>query len=154
MIVQGGFIRAIIPRLGERRSLIVGLMISATSFALYGLASRGWMMYAIPFFGAFGAIAQPSAQSIITQQVKANEQGAIQGALASLNSLTGVVGPLIATNVFSYFISQRAPFHLPGAAFFLGSILIVVGIGVALNTFRRMPAQQANVSQAAAPPMH
>ena len=155
MIVQGGFIRTIIPKLGERRSLIYGLIISTISFILYGLATKGWMMYAIPFFGAFGSLAQPSAQGIISQNVGANEQGSIQGALASLNSLTGVIGPLIATNVFSYFISASAPVHIPGAAFFAGSALIFVAILVTLNTFRRLPATTPNVAVATvAPPMH
>lgn len=139
VIVQGGFIRTIIPRLGERRSLLIGLTVTAISFVLYGLATEGWMMYAIPFFGAFGFLSQPSAQGIISQNVGANEQGAIQGALASLNSLTGVIGPLIATNAFSFFISDRAPIHIPGAAFFVGSVLIVFGILLTLNTFRRLP---------------
>lgn len=140
VIVQGGFIRTIIPKLGERRSLLFGLTVTAISFILYGLAYKGWMMYTIPFLGAFGFLAQPSAQSIITQSVQSNEQGAIQGALASLNSLTGVIGPLIATNVFSYFISDRAPVELPGAAFFVGSVLMICAILLALNTFRRLPS--------------
>lgn len=156
MIVQGGFIRTIIPKLGERRSLLFGLIVTATSFILYGLAYKGWMMYAIPFFGAFGFLSQPSAQSIITQNVKANEQGAIQGALASLNSITGVIGPLIATNVFSYFISDRAPVEIPGAAFFVGSFLMICAILLTLNTFRRLPATSVStpVVASAAPPTH
>ncbi|MFN8442194.1 MAG: TCR/Tet family MFS transporter [Caldilineaceae bacterium] len=156
MIVQGGFIRTIIPKLGERRSLLFGLTVTATSFILYGLAYKGWMMYAIPFFGAFGFLSQPSAQSIITQNVKANEQGAIQGALASLNSITGVIGPLIATNVFSYFISDRAPVEVPGAAFFVGSFLMICAILLTLNTFRRLPATAVStpVVASAAPPTH
>lgn len=155
MIVQGGFIRTIIPKLGERRSLIFGLIVSTIAFILYGLASKGWMMYAIPFFGAFGALAQPSAQGIISQSVGANEQGSIQGALASLNSLTGVIGPLIATNVFSYFISDRAPIHIPGAAFFAGSILIFFAILLTLNTFRRLPATSPMAEAAPiASPLH
>ncbi|MEZ4869832.1 MAG: TCR/Tet family MFS transporter [Caldilineaceae bacterium] len=155
MIVQGGLIRAIIPRLGERRSLIFGLSISVISFTLYGLAYEGWMMYVIPFLGALGSLAQPSAQAIITQNVKDNEQGAIQGALTSLNSLTGVVGPLLATYVFSYFISDRAPVHAPGAAFFLGSVLLIFSILLALNTFRRLPATTMESTAAAATaPLH
>ncbi|MCB0189454.1 MAG: TCR/Tet family MFS transporter, partial [Caldilineaceae bacterium] len=127
-IVQGGLIRRIVPLFGERRSLIIGLAINAMSFVLYGLAPAGWMIYVIPFFGALGGIAQPSAQSIITQNVKDNEQGAIQGSLSSLNAVSAVIGPLLATQIFRYFISDAAPVHVPGAPFFLGSLLIVVGL--------------------------
>lgn len=141
-LVQGGLIRRIMPILGDRRGLLVGLAVTAVSFALYGLASVGWMMYVIPFLGAFGGIAGPSAQSIITQSVQANEQGAVQGALTSLNALTGVIGPLIATNVFRFFISASTPIQLPGAPFFLGTIFIVIALWLAINTFRRMPTVQ------------
>jgi len=142
-IVQGGLIRQIVPRLGERRALITGLMVTAISFVLYGLAPAGWMIYVIPFFGALGGIAQPSAQSIITQHVQDNEQGAIQGSLASLNALSAVIGPLLATQSFRYFISDAAPVSLPGAPFFLGSVLLVLGILFALHTFKRLPAESA-----------
>lgn len=142
-LVQGGLIRRIMPLLGDRRGLLLGLAVSAASFILYGLASAGWMMYVIPFLGALGGIAGPSAQSIITQSVAANEQGAVQGALTSLNALTGVIGPLIATNVFRFFISASAPVQLPGAPFFLGAIFMLVGLYLAVNTFRRLPAPQS-----------
>ncbi len=139
-IVQGGLIRKIVPFLGERHALLIGLTINAISFALYGLAPLGWMFYPIALFGAFAGIAQPSAQSIITQNVRDNEQGSIQGSLSSLNALSAVIGPLLATQIFRYFISDAAPIHLPGAPFFMGSLLIVVGLFLAMRTFRRLPA--------------
>ncbi|MEZ4656899.1 MAG: MFS transporter [Caldilineaceae bacterium] len=139
-IVQGGLVGKIVGFLGERKALLVGLAVSVVSFTLYGLAPMGWMLYVIPFLGAFGSISGPSAQSIITQNVADNEQGAIQGALTSLNSLTGVIGPLIATNVFRYFISDAAPVQMPGAAFFVGAIFLLFALGLAIRTFRRLPA--------------
>ncbi len=136
-IVQGGLTGRIVPKLGEQRSILFGLGISTLTFALYGLANQGWMMYAIPFLGALGFISNPSAQALVSKSVKANEQGAMQGAIASLNSLTGVVGPLIATNVFRFFISEGAPFKLPGAPFFLGSLFQIVALYLAYRTFQR-----------------
>lgn len=138
-IVQGGLIRKIVPFLGERRSLIVGLLVNAISFILYGLAPAGWMIYVIPFFGAFSGITQPSAQSIITQNIPDNEQGAIQGSLTSLNALSAVMAPIMATQIFRYFISDAAPVHVPGAPFFLGATFIIIGLILAVNTFRRLP---------------
>jgi DHA1 family tetracycline resistance protein-like MFS transporter len=139
-IVQGGLIRKIVPFLGERHALLIGFTINAISFALYGLAPLGWMFYPIAIFGAFAGIAQPSAQSIITQNVRDNEQGSIQGSLSSLNALSAVIGPLLATQIFRYFISDAAPVHLPGAPFFMGALLIVVGLFLAMRTFHRLPA--------------
>lgn len=145
-VVQGGLIRKIVPFLGERNSLLIGLTINAISFILYGLAPLGWMIYPIAVFGAFSGIAQPSAQSIITQNVRDNEQGAIQGSLSSLNALSAIFGPLMATQIFRYFISDAAPVHLPGAPFFLGMFFVVGGLLLAVNTFQRLPAAVAATS--------
>ncbi|MBX3013136.1 MAG: TCR/Tet family MFS transporter [Caldilineaceae bacterium] len=145
-LVQGGLIGPIVKALGEPRALIVGLSIGALTFALYGLAPQAWMFYVIPFLGAFGAISQPSAQSMITKGVQANEQGAVQGAIASLTSLTGIVGPIISTYSFRYFISDAAPFLLPGAPFFVGTILMAFAALFAMRTFARFAA--ANTTSA------
>jgi DHA1 family tetracycline resistance protein-like MFS transporter len=135
IIVQGGLIRRIVPRLGEQRALIFGLGISMVSYMLYGLATQAWMFYVIPFIGALGFISAPSAQAIVSKSVQANEQGSVQGALSSLISLTGIVGPVLATNVFRYFISDSAPIQLPGAPFFLGSAFFLLGLLLAARDF-------------------
>lgn len=139
--VQGGLVGRIVAFLGERRTLLLGLAIGALANALYGWAPTGWILYAVIIVGAFGAIAQPSAQAIITQGVNDDEQGAVQGAITSLLALTGIIGPLVATNVFRFFISDSTPVLLPGAPFFLGSIFILCGLYLALNTFRRLPEE-------------
>ncbi len=139
-LVQGGLIGPIVKKLGEQRAIMVGLAISALTFTLYGLAPVAWLFYVIPFIGAFGAISQPSAQALITKSVQANEQGSVQGAIASLTSLTGVVGPLIATGVFRYFISDTAPILLPGAPFFVGALLQLIAVFFAARTFARFAA--------------
>ncbi|HMN28775.1 MAG TPA: TCR/Tet family MFS transporter, partial [Caldilineaceae bacterium] len=108
VIVQGGLTGPIVAKLGEPRAILFGLSISALSYFLYGFAGEAWMFYVIPFFSALGFVSGPSAQALISRAVGADEQGAVQGALASLTSLTGVVGPLLATGVFRYFIGENA----------------------------------------------
>ena len=137
-LVQGGLTGRIVKKIGEQRAVTFGLGISAFSNVLYGLANRGWMMYAIPFVASLGFIAGPSSQSIIAKSVKPNEQGATQGALTSILSLTGVIGPIVGTSVFSYFISAKAPFALPGASFFLGAFLYLIAMVVASWLFARV----------------
>ena len=102
-IVQGGLSRVIIPKLGQERSVYVGLLFSAIGLSLFGFASQSWMMFAFMAVYAMGGIAQPSIQGIISNQVPPNEQGELQGALTSLTSTTSIFGPLIMTNLFSYF---------------------------------------------------
>ncbi len=139
IIVQGGLTGAFIGRFGERRSIVFGLLVSCVAFSLYGLAYRGWMMYAIIVCGSIGGVATPAIQSLISRSVPSNEQGAVQGALTSLQSLTGIFGPLLATQLFAYFISARAPVHVPGAAFFAGSLLVVCGTILAIRHLARAP---------------
>ena len=136
-IVQGGLARKIIPKLGERRSIVIGLTNATVFIALYGLASQGWMMYVLLTLGSFGGIAMPALQALVSRCVPLNEQGAVQGALASLASLAGILGPLLATGLFGYFISGKAPAHLPGAAFFASSLLVFIGLLLALRAFKK-----------------
>ncbi|MES2731670.1 MAG: TCR/Tet family MFS transporter [Bacteroidota bacterium] len=139
-IVQGGLTRIIVPKLGDRLSVVIGLLLSAFGFLLFGLADRGWMMYTamIPF--ALGGIAGPAIQGLISRQVGPSEQGGLQGALTSLVSVTAIIGPLIATNLFAYFNAPTAPIHLPGAAFLLGTVLTIVGLLIAVRSFPRKKA--------------
>lgn len=134
-IVQGGLTRVLIPKLGDRLSVIIGLSLSAFGFCLFALASQGWMMYAsmVPF--ALGGIAGPAIQGLISRQVGPSEQGELQGALTSLVSITAIAGPLIATNLFAYFNSPSASVHLPGAAFLMGAILTLIGLAIAVQSF-------------------
>ena len=135
-IVQGGLVRVLIPKLGEKRAVIAGFAVSVVAFLLYGLATQGWMIYVILAFGALGGIAGPAAQGLISRGVAANEQGSVQGSLASLGSVTGVLGPLAATAAFGYFTSPQAPVQIPGIAFFIGSAFIALGLLIALRAFQ------------------
>jgi DHA1 family tetracycline resistance protein-like MFS transporter len=89
------------------------------------------MLYVIILCASFGGIAQPAVQSLITRSVRPDEQGAVQGALTGIQSIAQIAGPLAASRVFAYFISERAPVHVPGASFFLGSIFAFVGLMIA-----------------------
>jgi DHA1 family tetracycline resistance protein-like MFS transporter len=126
-IVQGGLARKIIPMLGEKRSLMLGLALGVLSYVGYGLATHGWMIYAIVGFASFGGIAMPAAQSLITRTVRPDEQGEVQGALASLQSVAGILGPIIGGSVLGYSLSGSAPVSLPGATFFVSAVLAALG---------------------------
>lgn len=140
IVVQGGMVRPVIKRFGERQTVIGATIISAFAFMGYGLASEGWMVLVILVAGSLGGLAAPATQSLIAGAVDESEQGTIQGGLVSLTSLTNVFAPLLFNTIlFSYFISDAAPIHLPGAPFFFGSIMITISIFIALGVFRRIP---------------
>jgi DHA1 family tetracycline resistance protein-like MFS transporter len=143
-IVQGGLVRPVIRRFGERRTVVGGLAIAAVAFLCYGLATKPWMLLATIVFGSLAGVAGPAIQSIIAGSVDSSDQGKVQGALASLRSLTNIVAPLLFTSgLFSYFTSERAAFRLPGAPFLVGSILWVVALLIVIRVFARFPAKTA-----------
>jgi MFS transporter, DHA1 family, tetracycline resistance protein len=145
-IVQGGLIRVIMPRLGERRALLVGLAVSAASFLAFSLATRGWMMYAILIPFSFGGLAAPASQAILSREVGPSEQGELQGSLSSLQSLTGILGPLLATSLFTWFAAPSATPHIPGAPFFAATGLSLVAMFLALRLFAKAPPKPLDES--------
>jgi MFS transporter, DHA1 family, tetracycline resistance protein len=139
LVVQGFLIRKVIPAWGERRTLLFGLACGAIGFALYGFADTGLVfLLAVPVSALWG-LAGPSTQALITRQVSADAQGRVQGALMSLVSLTGIFAPLMFASTFGLFISDRAPWHLPGAPWLLAGLLLLVGFLVGLK-YARVPA--------------
>ena len=136
-IVQGGLTRFINPKLGNARSIYVGLILYAVGMLLFGLATAGWMMliFLVPY--CLGGIAGPALQATITSQVDVREQGELQGALTSLMSATSIVGPPMMTNLFAWAIMPGNPIYLPGAPFFLGSLLMLMSAIMAYISFRK-----------------
>jgi DHA1 family tetracycline resistance protein-like MFS transporter len=136
MIVQGKLVGPILKRTGEARGLLMGLLTTIVVFTLYGLATQGWMMYVIIVFGAFGGLAGPAAQALITRRVPPNEQGAVQGALGSLQSLAGVISPPIAAWSFAAGIKPDSQWHLPGISFFEAAFLAFCAFLIASRAVR------------------
>ena len=135
--VQGFLIRKIIPRLGQVKSIYLGMSFSALGLLLFGLASESWMMFAFLIPYCLGGIAGPSIQGVISSQVPANEQGELQAALTSLMSLCGVFGPLLMTNLFAFATAKNSTFHVPGAPFFLASCLTLVSFYLSYRTLSK-----------------
>jgi DHA1 family tetracycline resistance protein-like MFS transporter len=136
-LVQGGLIRAVIPKLGQKRSVYVGLALYGIGFILFAFATKGWMMFAFMVPYALGGIAGPSIQGIISTHVPANEQGELQGALTSLMSATSIVGPVLMTSLFAYFTSKEAPFLFPGAPFAMGALLTLLSSFLAYRSLKK-----------------
>jgi MFS transporter, DHA1 family, tetracycline resistance protein len=139
-LVQAGLIRYINPKIGNERSVYIGLGLYATGLLLFGFATQTWMMFAFMVPYCLGGIAGPALQAIISGHVPANEQGELQGTLTSLMSATSIIGPPIMTNLFAFFTQQNAPVHFPGAPFLLGSIFMIVSTILAYNTLKREKA--------------
>lgn len=136
-IVQAGLIRIVIPKLGQKKSIYVGLALYTVGFVLFSFATKSWMMFAfvVPF--SLGGICGPALQGVMSGQVPPNEQGELQGALTSLISVTSIVGPLLMTNLFSYFTSANAPIYFPGAPFLMGAVLTLFSVVFAVRSLEK-----------------
>lgn len=150
VIVQGGMVRPTVKRFGERPVLLFATIISAISFLGYAFADNAWMFPLIAMVGALGGLAGPTIQSMVTKTVDESEQGEVQGALVSMQSLTSVFAPIIFTSgLFRFFTnSERVaiigdangdPIIFPGAPFLLGAILIALAFFVTLIVFKKHP---------------
>ncbi|HLP94133.1 MAG TPA: TCR/Tet family MFS transporter [Saprospiraceae bacterium] len=154
-IVQGGLSRILIPKFGQRSSVLIGLTLYAIGFVLFAFATEGWQMfvYMIPF--ALGGIAGPSLQSIISSQVPANEQGELQGALTSLISLTSIIGPLLMTNLFAHYTAPESAVQFPGAPFLMGAALSLVSMLLAMRSmFKHQVGQKVSATDTPSEPNH
>jgi DHA1 family tetracycline resistance protein-like MFS transporter len=131
MIVQGALIKPVVSRLGERRSLALGLAFGFAGFLVYGFAPTGAVfLIGVPVMALWG-FANPSLQSLMTRHVSGSEQGKLQGANASLTAIAGVVGPPIFTTAFSSFIAPGAPMYLPGAPYVLAAAMLLASCAIA-----------------------
>ena len=136
-IVQGGLIRVIIPKLGQERALFFGLIITSFGLMAFGLASSPWMMYVIMVPFALGGLAGPAFQGIISSQVSDKEQGELQGALTSLNSVAAIIGQPLMLWLFRSFTAQDTTYYFPGAPFILGSVLTVISIFLTMRVLKK-----------------
>jgi DHA1 family tetracycline resistance protein-like MFS transporter len=134
MAVQGTAIGPIVKRLGERRALLLGLGSGAAGFLIYGLASTGPLFWiGIPVMALWG-VAGAAAQALMTRLVAADQQGQLQGATSSVQSVSQLVGPFLFTLTFAYFIGAQAPVKVPGAPFLLAAVLLVLSLLIAART--------------------
>lgn len=140
-IVQGGLVRKVVPRIGERRAVMVGLCFSVTGYIALALADRGWLILLFIFPFALGGIVEPSIKSLLTREVGPKEQGELQGSLGSLMSITAIAGPLLGTTLFSHFAPATASPRIPGIAFFAAAALNAIGLLLAARLFAKLRRQ-------------
>jgi DHA1 family tetracycline resistance protein-like MFS transporter len=134
MAVQGAAIGPIVKRFGERRALLLGVGCGAIGFLIFGLAPTGPLFWlGIPVMALWG-VSGAAIQALMTRLVAPDEQGQLQGAITSVQSVSQLVGPFLFTLTFAYFIGAQAPLKLPGAPFLLASALLVLALLIAART--------------------
>ncbi|MGZ3346350.1 MAG: TCR/Tet family MFS transporter [Caulobacteraceae bacterium] len=123
IVVQMVLVRPIVKALGERRTMLAGLVCGVLGFAIYALAPTSLLFWCgLPVFALIGLV-QPTSQSLMSRRVPGNEQGRLQGAMSGIQSITGLIGPSLYTMVFAWAITGGKGLNLPGL-----SILVAAGL--------------------------
>lgn len=133
MIVQGGLVRPAIKLMGEKASLIAGLICGMIGFAGYGLAPTGFLFWCFMPLASLWGLATPALQSMMSQQVDGTEQGKLQGANTSINGIAQLIAPSIFTLAFSSAVDAGT---MPGMPFLIASALVTGAFLVGLWTVR------------------
>jgi DHA1 family tetracycline resistance protein-like MFS transporter len=127
IIVQGGLIGRIVKALGERRALLLGMGCGTLGFFCYGLAPSGYWFWAAMPIAALWGVANPAAQAIMTRHVTPQEQGRLQGAIGSLNSIAGILGPTLFTQTLAAMAQAHLHPFWAGATFWLAAAMVGLG---------------------------
>lgn len=135
-LVQGVLIRFINPKLGNEKSVYIGIGLYALGLFLFAFATSSWMMFVFLIPYCLGGISGPALQSLISVHVPKNEQGELQGSLTSIMSVTSIAGPLIMTSLFAYFTKPSNPVYFPGASFLLGALFMVISAVIAYTVLK------------------
>ena len=142
-LVQGLLIRVVNPKLGNEKSVYIGIALYAVGLSLFAFATQGWMMFVFLIPYCLGGISGPALQALISAHVPKNEQGELQGSLTGLNSLTTIIGPPIMIGLTSYFSVKNSATHIyfPGAAFLLSSFFMLCSAVIAYWVLKHDPTR-------------
>ncbi|WP_426434227.1 TCR/Tet family MFS transporter [Bradyrhizobium genosp. P] len=133
MVVQGAAIGPIVKHLGERKALFLGLVSGAAGFLIFGAAPTGHLFWiGIPVMALWG-ISGAAIQALTTQLVAPDQQGRLQGAISSVQSVSELIGPFLFTLTFAWFIGDSAPLKMPGAPFYLAGALLLLALVIAVR---------------------
>jgi DHA1 family tetracycline resistance protein-like MFS transporter len=129
-LVSGGLVRSVVPRIGERRSVQLATACGVLGFFLYGAAPvSAWFLAGVPLTALMGFMG-PASQALLTRSVGPSEQGRLQGGLASMKGITGMIGPILFTQVFAWGVSRGGA--LVGAPYLLASLALLGSVVLAL----------------------
>jgi DHA1 family tetracycline resistance protein-like MFS transporter len=147
-IVMAIILPRIVPVLGEWKTAVVGLSFSVVGLTGYAFAWEGWVVYTVIVATVMENVADPPLRSIAAGKVPPSAQGELQGALTSLSSITTIIGPLIFTQMFSYFTRADAPVTFAGAPYLTAAVFILIATIVFLVGVRtNKPAEVLNAAE-------
>jgi MFS transporter, DHA1 family, tetracycline resistance protein len=111
VVMQGGLVRVLVPRLGERRLAHAGVLCYVAGLLLVGVAGNSLTAAALGLLccGAGMGAFSPSASALASRQSHGGDRGAVMGTYQSATSLARVIGPFIGVPMFELW-GANSPF--------------------------------------------
>jgi DHA1 family tetracycline resistance protein-like MFS transporter len=125
-------------RLGERGAILMAVASDSLAFVAMAVVTNGWMVFPVLILFTAGGIALPALQALLSGQVEEERQGELQGTLVGIVSLTEVIGPIVATSIYS-----ALPASLPGLIWVVGAGLYVLSFPAIVSAVRQGSATPA-----------
>jgi DHA1 family tetracycline resistance protein-like MFS transporter len=132
VLVQGVLIRPILARFGEVTTVLLGLGFNLVTLLVIAAVTNGLLALLLAPLMALGGVVNPALQGLLSRSATDDQQGELQGVLASISSVAMILSPLMMTWTFAHFTAPGAPAYLPGAPFLVAAALMVVCLGVIL----------------------
>ncbi|MEO0883141.1 MAG: TCR/Tet family MFS transporter [Pseudomonadota bacterium] len=142
-IIQGGLTGPATARFGNVPVGIFSIVMGIFIYFAYGFITEGWMAYALILVSAPTAFAGPVMQALMTERVSDDQQGELQGVIASVMSINAILAPFVMSQIFRIYTADDAPFYLPGAPFVLSGVLIVATLLVFIAVTRGEAVKEA-----------
>jgi len=129
-VIQGGFIRPIVRRAGDKATFVAGIIFSIAGLTAAAFAHSIFLfvLALVPLAIGMG-FGHPTVSSLISRAGRGDEQGRVQGAAGAVESLGRTLGPVWGSASLQRF-GEATPF-LTGAAFLALTLLVVAGHQVA-----------------------
>lgn len=128
VLVQGGLIRVLVPRIGEWRTAMFGLTVNILVMTATAFVGGAWMLFMLMPIMSLGVIVGPSLQGLMSKATHDDHQGELQGVLASVQGIALIFSPLLMTRLFREFTAEDAEIYLPGAPFIMAAVLALVAL--------------------------
>lgn len=143
-VVQAALVAPLIGRLGEARSLVIGLVCGIGGFVAFAFLRYGWQAYAVMLLAALQGFVIPAIKGLLSRRVGPSQQGALQGGVSSMNSIAAILSPLMMTQALAAGVERG----FPGAAFLLAATLAAIALGLVLwGVLDHTPNPAAAVAQ-------
>ena len=137
-IIQGGLIRSVVRRLGDKRTFALGLVFGAAGLAATAMTyTVGTFTLALVPLALGIGFGHPTMASLVSLVAKGDEQGRVQGTASAIESLGRTIGPVWGNSSLQHY-GESTPYFWAAALLVL-ALAVTVGLDLAPAGARTVP---------------